>query len=92
MVKLVEVVTDLFHLVLGIVTAVLILHPDIIVRNLGIILLMVYIVYECKQSKTRDELVGDLIEYIAGLAIGTFITVTVMTILKLMPTPVLRLG
>jgi len=61
-IKLYELVTSIFHVILGFFTV----H----IHYYGLIIACIYVAYEILQSKTELEYVEDLLEYATGIALG----------------------
>jgi hypothetical protein len=75
--------TDLWHLLLGIATALLARNHEVIANTLsihpflGIIIplsiIAIYIAYQSLDDDTPEERAGDLLEYAIGLIAGSII-------------------
>jgi len=69
--KLVKLLTNAFHVVLGIITAMLTLDIYIHYKLLGITTMITYITYQSLTSKSLEEVREDLLEYVLGLTTTT---------------------
>jgi hypothetical protein len=83
--KLYTVITDLWHTFLGIATALLARYNEklgetlFIYPSLGIIapllIIITYMAYQSLDDDPPEERVGDLVEYSAGMILGSVINI-----------------
>jgi len=59
------VATDIFHVALGFLTVYLFKYS-----YLSILIPIVYIMYQVAESKSEEEYIDDLMEYIIGIMLG----------------------
>jgi len=71
--RYVKLLTDSFHVVLGIIAPLMMLLTDKYLRAIGLLLLSTYLVYQVLTSKSREELVEDILEFVVGNVVALII-------------------